>query len=370
VAVSARERINLLGQQQPLSERRPAMDRYIGVDVHSASATFEVLSGTGKTLRRDVMETNGAALVGYLKQIPGTLHVCIEEGEWSHWLYEIFLPHAKELVVYRGQRRHGSKSDAIDAHALAEKIRTGKVGSPVFKETGCLTALREAARVNGMVTRDLVRVKNRLKSLYRSRGIRCAGEGVYDPRRRTALVQELPIAMRRTAEFLGAELDELVDLKKRTEAAMIKESHRHRISRILETVPGLGPVRVAQVVPIVVTPYRFRTKRQFWSYAGFGIETHSSSDWVQEDGCWARRRVVQTRGLSFSHNHTLKGVFKGAATSALGITGPNPLREVYERLLENGTKPNLAKLTIARKIAAITLAMWKRQERYAPEKVR
>jgi len=45
------------------------------------------------------------------------------------------------------------------------------------------------------------------------------------------------------------------------------------------------------------------------------------------------------------------------------------LREVYERLLVNGTKPNLAKLTIARKIAAMTLAMWKRQERYAPEKV-
>jgi len=32
--------------------------------------------------------------------------------------------------------------------------------------------------------------------------------------------------------------------------------------------------------------------------------------------------------------------------------------------LEAGTKPNLAKLTIARKIAAIVLAMWKSGEEY------
>lgn len=40
---------------------------------------------------------------------------------------------------------------------------------------------------------------------------------------------------------------------------------------------------------------------------------------------------------------------------------PNPLSEKYECLLAAGTKPNLAKLTIARTITAIVLAMWKTQ---------
>ena len=35
-----------------------------------------------------------------------------------------------------------------------------------------------------------------------------------------------------------------------------------------------------------------------------------------------------------------------------------------------GTKPNLAKLTIARKIAAIALSMWKSKEKYDPTKHR
>lgn len=79
------------------------MERYLGGDVHAASCTFSVLNESGKQLRRDVVETNGQALVGYLKQQPGSLHLCIEEGEWSQWLYEILSPHVAELVVYRGQ---------------------------------------------------------------------------------------------------------------------------------------------------------------------------------------------------------------------------------------------------------------------------
>ena len=67
------------------------MDRYIGGDVHQASVTFVVLSETGKQIRRDVVETNGHALVGYIKQQPGRLHLCIEEGEWSHWLQELLV---------------------------------------------------------------------------------------------------------------------------------------------------------------------------------------------------------------------------------------------------------------------------------------
>ncbi len=41
----------------------------------------------------------------------------------------------------------------------------------------------------------------------------------------------------------------------------------------------------------------------------------------------------------------------------------------YRRMLENGIKPNLAKLTLARKIAATALRMWKDEEVYRTERV-
>ena len=46
------------------------------------------------------------------------------------------------------------------------------------------------------------------------------------------------------------------------------------------------------------------------------------------------------------------------------------LHQDYQRLLESGTKPNLAKLTLARKLAATALAMWKKEEVYSPDKHR
>ncbi len=345
------------------------MERYIGGDVHRASVTFEVLKESGKRDRRDVIETNGRALVDYIQQIPGNRHLCIEEGEWSQWIYELLSSRVAEMVVYRREWTPGSKNDAIDAHDLAEKLRTGRVTTRVYKDAKRFKELRAAARTYTMLTRDVVRVKNRIKSIYRSRGVPCSGEVAYKPKARQELAKHLPVPLQRCVGLLGAELDSLIELKAQAETAMENASHRYRISRILETAPGLGSIRVAQMMPIVITPHRFRTKRQFWSYCGFGIVTRSTSDWIRENGRWVRGRTIHTRGLSFSHNRMLKEIFKGAATTVVSLSEPNPLREAYDRLLENGTRPNLAKLTIARKIAAIVLAMWKKEEPYDPGKV-
>ena len=127
----------------------------------------------------------------------------------------------------------------------------------------------------------------------------------------------------------------------------------------------MGPVRAALVIAIVVTPHRFRTKRQFWSYCGFGVVTRSSADWLPTPGGWVKAQTVRTRGLNRNHNPTLKSIFKGAAITAIHRSKQGqPLRETYERLLDSGTRPSMARLTIARKIAAAVLAMWKKEEVY------
>jgi transposase len=64
----------------------------------------------------------------------------------------------------------------------------------------------------------------------------------------------------------------------------------------------------------------------------------------------------------------LKHVFKGAATTVITQLASEPLHQDYQRLIAAGTKPNLAKLTIARKLAAIALSVWKSKEKYDPTK--
>jgi transposase len=218
-----------------------------------------------------------------------------------------------------------------------------------------------------MLVQDVARTKNRLKAVLRSRGI-LADDGVYDPETRGKWLKQLSGSHRQLAECLGRELDELEPLREEATEWLLKEARSHPIIRKLKTAPGLGPIRTAVLVAVTITPFRFRTARQYWSYSGLSIVTHSSSDWVPENGRWVRARMPQTRGLTRRRQPLLKAVFKGAAMTVITQLPEHPLHKKYEQMLAKGIKPNLAKLSLARQIAAIVLSMWKHQEVYNLEK--
>ena len=346
------------------------MRRYIGCDVHASSCTFAIRDERGRRVGRDVVETRGPALRRYLRGIAGERYLCIEECEQSQWLFELLSNHVEQIDVVVPPRRSGNKNDEIDAFKLAEVIQKGLSWTRVYKDPQRFRRVREASRLYTMVTQDLVRLKNRIKGFYRSQGIPVTGDGVYRADQRDRFVRKAPAATRRVLDLLYEELDATERWKSRAQRELVSEAHRHRISRVLETAPGLGEVRVAQMLPIVITPHRFRTKRQFWAYCGLGVQTRSSSDWIQSEGSWLKAPVTQTRGLNRNHNAALKGLMKGAATTVCQHATSDPLHQVYQELLGKGIKPNLAKLTIARRIAAIVLAMWKHETSYDSKRTR
>ena len=123
--------------------------------------------------------------------------------------------------------------------------------------------------------------------------------------------------------------------------------------------PSIGPIRAAVLLGILQTPHRFRTKRQLWTYGGVGIETSSSADHQVVKGQLQRKKKqVEIRGLNRNYNHDLKNLFKGAAIVA--ASKPGPFAEFYAELLAKGMRPEMARLTLARKIATIVLIVWKR----------
>jgi hypothetical protein len=60
-----------------------------------------------------------------------------------------------------------------------------------------------------------------------------------------------------------------------------------------------------------------------------------------------------TRGLNRNRNRVLKDVFKGAATAA--TARPGALQDLYHAMIARGMRPDRARVTLTRKIAAVTL---------------
>jgi hypothetical protein len=83
-----------------------------------------------------------------------------------------------------------------------------------------------------------------------------------------------------------------------------------------------------------------------------------------EDNCSILRSCQALRGLNVNHNHDLKNLFKSLATHVSTSTGP--LGDFYRSLLAKGMKPAMARLTLARKMAAIVLTIWKKGEHFDP----
>ena len=176
------------------------MDKYVGLDAHSQTCTFGVMSLAGKRLTSKVVETNGRALVDAVRNIPGDVHLCLEEGTQSAWLHEILSPEVAELVVSVPEKNLGPKDDLRDAWSRADDLRTGRVQTRVYKKRGAFGPLGELSRAHNALVTDSVRVQNRIKSLFRSRGVPCSRRQVYSPGKREEWLEKLPARSQPLAE--------------------------------------------------------------------------------------------------------------------------------------------------------------------------
>ena len=342
--------------------------KYVALDVHQATTVASVREASDRVIARSVLPTEQGALVEFFRGMRGSIHVAFEEGTQAQWLHDLLVPLVDRVIVCdrRGESRQGNKGDQGDADQLSHLLRSGGLRA-VYHGGGVDRAtLKELTRTYGNLVEDSTRVMLRLKALFRARAIRTTGKRVYGVKDRARWLDQLQDrGARLRGEMLYAELDVLRALRPRAKAAMVAEARRDPAWSVLRAIPFIGPVRVALLLATMQTPWRFRTKRNLWAYAGLAVVTHTSAEHEFVGGrAVRRRRAPLTRGLNPNHNRVLKDVFKGAALAAVGR--PGPLQDYYRDRLARGMRPELARVTLARKLAALTLRLWKHKERYDP----
>jgi transposase len=341
--------------------------KYIGMDVHKESISIAVRNAAGKVVMECVIETKANMILQFVDGLRGDVHVTFEEGTWAAWLYDLLRPHVARLVVCDPRRnallQEGNQNDRVDARKLAELLQNNQLRSVYHGDHG-LRTLKELVRSYLTITKDLSRVMTRVKAIYRGWAIPCTGKQVYASRHRAEWLGKISEpGVRRRAEFYYQQLDALRVLRREVRRDLLAESKKHKAWKRLCEIPSMGPIRAAVLLGILQTPHRFRTKRQLWTYSGLGIEMHSSADHQVVKGQLERKKKhVEIRGLNQNCNHDLKNLFKGAAVVA--STKPGAFEEFYAALLAKGMRPEMARLTLARKIATIVLIVWKKGVRF------
>jgi len=343
--------------------------QYLALDVHQATVVATLRDDQGKVVMRATVATEAKAILTLVRSAGPRVHVAFEEGTQAQWLHDLLIDHAERVIVcnVRGRSETTNKSDRIDADGLSELLRLGGLKS-VFHGAPEILTLKELVRNYNALVEDSTRVMQRIKAIFRARAIRTPGVSVYRVSQRKEWLAKLERGAQVRAATLLIQLDVLLELRPKAKAAMMATARRQPGWKILRSIPFFGPVRVAEILAIMRTPFRFRTKRNLWPYAGLAVVTRSSADAEFKNGELRRsKKAPRTRGLNRNHNPILKSVFKGAATAATAT--PGPLRDCYEASLARGVKDDMARVTLARKIAAVALRLWKKGELWDPVKL-
>jgi len=308
----------------------------------------------GVELDNTTIRTNGRLLVNYLKSIKGNTILTFEECELSSWLYEILSKEVTELVVCNpvyNKDCKAKKTDKLDARKLAKLLR-GNFLTPVFHDGSDREKFRDLMSAYTDLVEEAVRIKLRYKSLFRKSGNRIDGEKLYTNEN---FLKDLK---RKDYNFIGTSLyhllQEMENNRRQYKKEIIKVSKKFKEIRKFKTIHGIGDIRAAQISAQVIDPRRFPNKYQYYSYCG--LVRHRQISGNREYG-----------SKKIWGNRALKCVYKMAAHDA--IKGNNGLSSYYKSLRKKGINDKNARNAVARKIAAISLSLWKNNCNYDDSKV-
>lgn len=325
------------------------MEYYIGMDAHSKTSMFVVLNATGKEVESRRMTTNEKDIVKFIGSLKGKKHLTFEECHLSRWLHVVMKDQVDELVVCNPcfiSKRKGPKNDYLDAHHLAQQLRGGFL-TPVFHDDSFLSDLRKIVTSYENLITDLIRTKNRYKSLFTSRGILFENpRSLYSD---TSVIEKLDTASQFVARKLIDQVHHLADLQGEYKIQFEKNMRSNPQIAALGSLPGISAIRANIIAAAVVDPKRFTSKNKFWSY------------------CMLVKHDQQSDGRSYGKvtrfgKMSLKNVFMGATIQILGQD--NELRRYYDQQIAKGRDARSARKNLARKVAAIALAVMKTGKPY------
>lgn len=280
-------------------------------------------------------------------------------GTSHHWAREISaLGHEVRLMppAYVKPYVKRGKTDAADAEAICEAVtrptmRFVPIKSPEQQALLCQHRARQ------LMIRQRTQLSNMIRGLIGEFG-HVVRKGLNHIRAFAEALQagdgpELPSAAQTVISSLCDQLLLLHDRIKRLEAEIFAVSRKDKTVRLLETIPGIGPVTASAIAATVGTPQQFRSGREFAAWLGLTPLNKSSG---------GKERLGR---ISKMGDRYLRSLLVAGMTSRVRAarTRPDRVEPWLASLLERKSV-RLATVAMANKAARIVWAVLTRGEPY------
>jgi len=171
------------------------------------------------------------------------------------------------------------KTDKLDAHGINRLQRVGTLPT-VWIPDGALRDRRELFRTRMTLTRQRTSTKNRIHATLAKYGIRIEETSdIFNNKGRAAIMaalDTLPDHTHFAAQVLLTELDELEVKIKAFEERIIATFSETEEIKLLQTIPGIGPILGEVIASEIGDISRFATAARLASYAGTTPSVHAS----------------------------------------------------------------------------------------------
>ena len=332
---------------------------FVGLDVHTNRSSLEILDEHGRPFKRLDVRGPWSELEARVAQIPTPFAVCYEASCGYGHLHDrlarsaarVVVAHPRHLrLIYRTKR----KNDRVDAAKLAKLLYLDAV-PPVHVPGADVRAWRSTIEFRQRVLRRRTAVKNQLRAILRSRGLR-AVRNLWS-KAGLAWLRELPglddlAALQR--DMLLEELGNLDAAVGRVDKELAKVAARRPAVALLRTIPGVGPRTAEAFAASVDDPGRFARSAQFGVYVGLVPAQDASGErnrlgHVTRDGpATVRQLLIESAWQAVRHSPRVKGWFERIAGGA-------------------DDRRKVAIVAVARKLAVVMGAMLKSGEAWREE---
>jgi transposase len=328
------------------------MERYVGLDVSLRETAICVIDAAGKRVWQGSAASTPEALAAALRRhAPTATKVAFETGPLAAWLWHELRSRGFRVICLHARHARAAlavqlnKTDANDAHGLAQIIRAGWYREVEIKSW-------ESYRVRSMLSAraDLVsirtRLTNQIRGLLKTFGVVLSpGKGGRFAAHVRAVLPTVP-AVAEPIEALLLAWDSVRVQAGRLERALLRHVREQAACQRLMSAPGVGAVTAAAFVAAIDNPHRFGRSRDVGAYLGLTPRRYQSG------------QVDRTGRISKCGDALVRTYLYEAAHALLTrVRRPSALRTWGLRIAQrNGTAK--ARVAVARKLAVILHRMW------------